>query len=92
MTAETAALYGFEDRGTLTPGRLGDLNLIDYDGLALPRPEMVNDLPGGARRFVQGSQGYVATVKRGVPILRNGEDQGTASGSTRAERVEQALT
>ena len=47
MTAETAALYGFEDRGMLTPGRLGDLNLIDYDGLALPRPEMVNDLPAG---------------------------------------------
>ena len=80
MTAETATLYGFEDRGTLTPGRLGDLNLIDYDGLALPRPEMVNDLPGGARRFVQSSQGYVATVKRGVPILRNGEDQGARPG------------
>jgi N-acyl-D-amino-acid deacylase len=80
MTAETAALYGFEDRGTLAPGRIADLNLIDYDGLALPRPEMVDDLPGGARRFVQGSDGYVATVKRGVTILRDGEDQGARPG------------
>ena len=80
MTAETAALYGFEDRGTLTPGRLGDLNLIDYDALALPRPEMVHDLPGDARRFVQGSTGYVATVKRGTVVLRDGEDAGARPG------------
>ncbi len=80
MTAETASLYGFTDRGVLAPGKLGDVNIIDYDGLKLPRPEMVNDLPAGARRFVQGSEGYVATVKRGVTVLRDGEDQGQRPG------------
>jgi N-acyl-D-aspartate/D-glutamate deacylase len=29
---------------------------------------------------VQGSRGYVATVKRGSVILRNGEDQGARPG------------
>ena len=80
MTAETASLYGFADRGQLVPGKLGDVNLIDYDALALPRPEMVADLPAGARRFVQGSQGYLATVKRGVTVLQGGEDQGARPG------------
>jgi len=80
MTAQTAKLYGLGDRGTLTPGLLGDVNVIDYDALRLPLPELVHDLPADARRFVQGSQGYVATVKRGKVILRDGEDQGARPG------------
>ena len=46
MTAETASLYGFGDRGVLAPGKLGDVNLIDYDRArrCLGR-EMVHDLP-----------------------------------------------
>jgi N-acyl-D-aspartate/D-glutamate deacylase len=80
MTAETASLYGFADRGALKPGKLGDVNLIDYENLKLPRPEMVADLPADARRFVQGSEGYVATVKRGEVVLRDGEDQGRRPG------------
>jgi len=80
MTHDTASLVGLRDRGTLEPGQLGDVNLIDFQGLRLPRPEMVHDLPGGARRFVQGSSGYVATVKRGQVVLRDGEDQGVRTG------------
>jgi N-acyl-D-aspartate/D-glutamate deacylase len=80
MTAQTAALYGLGDRGALVPGLLGDANVIDFDGLCLPLPELVHDLPAGARRFVQGSEGYVATIKRGTPILRGGEDQGERPG------------
>jgi N-acyl-D-aspartate/D-glutamate deacylase len=80
MTAQTAALYGLGDRGTLVPGRLGDVNVIDFDALQLPLPELVHDLPADARRFVQGSSGYVATVKRGTVILRDGEDQGARPG------------
>jgi N-acyl-D-aspartate/D-glutamate deacylase len=80
MTAQTAALYGLGDRGVLAPGLLGDVNVIDFDGLSLPLPELVHDLPAGARRFVQGSHGYVATVKRGTVTLRGGEDQGERPG------------
>jgi N-acyl-D-aspartate/D-glutamate deacylase len=80
MTKETASLYGLGDRGELTPGKLGDVNLVDLDNLRLERPVMVHDLPGDARRFVQGSQGYVATVKRGRVVLRDGEDQGERPG------------
>jgi N-acyl-D-amino-acid deacylase len=80
MTSETAALYGLGDRGVLAPGMLGDCNLIDLDGLTLHAPKMVHDLPGDGRRFVQGADGYVATVKRGAVTLRAGIDQGERPG------------
>ncbi len=80
MTAQTAALYGLGDRGTLAPGMLGDVNVIDFDALSLPLPELVHDLPADARRFVQGSRGYVANVKRGTLILAGGDDQGERPG------------
>ena len=80
MTKDSAALYGLGDRGVLAPGMLGDANLVDLDNLRLERPVMVHDLPGDARRFVQGSKGYVATVKRGTVVLRDGEDQGERPG------------
>jgi N-acyl-D-aspartate/D-glutamate deacylase len=80
MTKESASLYGLGDRGVLEPGKLGDVNLVDLDNLRLERPVMVHDLPGDARRFVQGSAGYVATVKRGRVVLRDGEDQGDRPG------------
>ena len=80
MTSDTAGLVGLGDRGVLAPGKLADVNIIDFEGLRLPRPEMVHDLPGDARRFVQGASGYVATVKRGQVILRDGVDQGQRPG------------
>jgi N-acyl-D-aspartate/D-glutamate deacylase len=80
MTHDTAQLFGLGDRGVLAPGKVGDANVIDLDGLALERPEMVHDLPGGARRFVQRSRGYVATVKSGRVTLCDGADQGERPG------------
>ncbi|MEZ5145490.1 MAG: amidohydrolase family protein, partial [Acidimicrobiales bacterium] len=81
MTLDTATLFGLGDRGTLEPGKVGDVNLIDLEHLRLDRPEMIHDLPGDARRFVQRAHGYIATVKRGEVVLRDGEDQGPRPGS-----------
>ncbi len=80
MTSDTATMFGLGDRGTVEPGRLGDLNLVDLEHLCLRQPEMVRDLPGDARRFVQGSEGYVATVKAGQVTFRDGVDQGVRPG------------
>lgn len=80
ITSDTAELYGLGDRGVLAPGKVGDVNLIDLDGLRLHRPEMVHDLPGDARRFVQRADGYRATVKAGEVTLLDGEDQGVRPG------------
>jgi len=73
MTSDTAGLYGLHDRGVLAPGHRGDVNVIDFDRLALRRPEMVHDLPAGAGRMVQHATGYVATVVAGETVVEAGE-------------------
>ena len=39
MTRDNALALGLEDRGLLQPGYKADLNVIDYDRLALHCPE-----------------------------------------------------
>ena len=81
MTSDTASLYGLEDRGVLAPGKKGDVNVIDLDGLTLHKPEMIYDLPGGARRLIQKADGYDATIVSGQVIMRNGEETGARPGA-----------
>ena len=45
QSRDTARQVGLEDRGTLEPGMLADVNVIDFDNLTLRAPEMVYDLP-----------------------------------------------
>ncbi len=80
MTSDTASLYGLGDRGVLAPGYRADVNVIDLDGMVLHRPEMVYDLPGGARRLLQHADGYDATIVAGEVIMRNGADTGARPG------------
>jgi N-acyl-D-aspartate/D-glutamate deacylase len=80
LTSATASLYGLGDRGVLAPGMVGDVNLLDLERLQLRRPEMVNDLPGDAKRFIQRAEGYVATVKSGHVTFDQGEDTGARPG------------
>jgi len=80
QTQRTAALYGFDDRGLLAPGYLADVNVIDFDALAIEAPEIVYDLPAGGRRLIQRSRGYAATVKRGEVVRENDESTGARPG------------
>jgi N-acyl-D-aspartate/D-glutamate deacylase len=81
MTSDTAALYGFEDRGEISPGKKADLNVIDLERLTLRRPEMHYDLPGGARRLLQTAEGYDATIVSGDVVMRDGRDTGARPGT-----------
>jgi N-acyl-D-aspartate/D-glutamate deacylase len=80
MTRDTAELYGLGDRGVVAPGRKADLNIIDAEGLQLELPELVHDLPAGARRLVQRARGYQATIVRGEVTWRDGEHTGALPG------------
>lgn len=80
QTSSTAKAFGLTDCGTLAVGARADLNVIDYDRLALARPEMVYDLPGGARRLMQRATGYLATVVSGQVVARDGADTGARPG------------
>ena len=81
ITSATADLYGLGDRGRLLPGFVGDLNVIEADRIGLYRPELVRDLPGGARRLVQRSKGYRYTVKSGQVTFDQGESTGARPGA-----------
>jgi N-acyl-D-aspartate/D-glutamate deacylase len=80
LTSDTAAAAGFTDRGVLAPGKLADVNIIDFDRLRLRRPDVVADLPAGGKRLMQRADGYVATVKTGVVTYRDGVATGALPG------------
>ncbi len=73
LTGDPADLYGLGDRGVIAPGRKADLNVIDYERLRLLHPTQVNDLPGGARRLIQRSEGYLSTMVSGEEVVADGE-------------------
>ena len=81
MTQDTASLYGLNDRGQLRAGMKADVNIIDLDRLSLHLPEMVFDLPGGARRLIQRAEGYRATIVSGCVVQRDGQDTGARPGA-----------
>ncbi|HVU73967.1 MAG TPA: amidohydrolase family protein [Mycobacteriales bacterium] len=80
ITGDPAAFYGLTDRGVLAPGLKADINVIDHANLRLVQPEQVNDLPGGAGRLVQRSEGYVATFVAGEQVIADGELTGALPG------------
>jgi N-acyl-D-aspartate/D-glutamate deacylase len=81
QTADTAALFGLNDRGVVAAGKKADLNVIDFDALRLLTPRMVHDLPAGGRRLVQGATGYTHTIVSGVVTRRDGVDTGARPGT-----------
>jgi N-acyl-D-aspartate/D-glutamate deacylase len=64
----------------IAAGLRADLNVIDYDRLALHAPEVVHDLPAGGRRLLQRAEGYVATVVAGEVTYRDGKPTGALPG------------
>jgi N-acyl-D-aspartate/D-glutamate deacylase len=80
QTADTAELFGLDDRGTVEVGKRGDINVIDWTRLRLDPPHIVSDLPGGAERFIQDAHGYMLTTVAGVPTVRHDRDTGARPG------------
>ncbi|MEM1131327.1 MAG: D-aminoacylase [Pseudomonadota bacterium] len=72
QTADTARVYGLEDRGILKPGYLADINVIDLDAIKLEKPWLAFDLPAGGKRLLQKAQGYDCTIKSGQVTFRKG--------------------
>ena len=77
---DTARAVGLHDRGVLAPGYKGDLNVIDFDRLAVHRPEVRYDLPAGGRRLLQRAEGYRHTFVNGTEVYRDGEPSGELPG------------
>lgn len=69
----TARTVGLGDRGVLAPGYRADLNVVDFDGLRLHKPEIAHDLPAGGRRLLQRADGWKHTIVAGHETYRDGE-------------------
>jgi N-acyl-D-aspartate/D-glutamate deacylase len=80
LSRDTAEAFGMMDRGLLQQGYLADINIIDFEGLQLHRPEAVYDLPTGGKRLVQRVEGYRHILKRGQEIFHNGAHTGALPG------------
>lgn len=54
--------------------------VFDPDRVAPEMPEVVNDLPAGARRLRQKATGFHASIVNGRVVLRDGEHTGAYPG------------
>ncbi|MBS0641557.1 MAG: amidohydrolase family protein [Proteobacteria bacterium] len=79
-TRDTAAAYGLHDRGVLAPGKKADINVIDFDRLALTHPEVIYDLPAGGRRLMQKAVGYQHVFVSGIETLCDDAHTGALPG------------
>jgi N-acyl-D-amino-acid deacylase len=80
LTCVPATLWGFHDRGLIREGMAADIVVFDPDTIMAEMPEVVDDLPAGARRLVQRTRGVAATVVNGEVLLRDGKHTGALPG------------
>ena len=80
ISSVPAGVLGLEDRGVLAVGKRADVNVFDISKLEERMPEIVNDFPFGAPRFIQRAAGYKATLCNGDFVLRDDELTGAQPG------------
>lgn len=75
-----ASHWGLNNRGLLREGWQADAVIFNPDTVAPMMPELVFDLPAGARRLKQKATGIMATIVNGEVVLRNNEHTGALPG------------
>jgi len=80
ITYNTATAWGFHDRGLLREGMKADVLVLDPDTVGPAMPELVHDLPGGARRLKQTADGIMHTIVNGEILLTYNEHSGATPG------------
>ena len=87
MTSGPARVLGLTDRGELAVGKRADVAVFDFEKVTQLQPEMVNDFPGGAPRYVQRGRGYRAVLINGEVAIENDELTGARSGRVIRQRT-----
>lgn len=80
ITYNTATMWGLHDRGLLRTGMAADVVIFDPDTIGARMPEIVHDLPAGAKRLKQTADGILHTLVNGEVVLSNNEYSGATPG------------
>lgn len=80
ITYDTATVWGLHDRGLVRRGLAADLVIFDPDTVGARLPEVVYDLPSGARRLKQVADGIRHTIVNGAVVLTDNEPSGVNPG------------
>ncbi len=72
--------WGLAGRGLLREGNFADVIVFDPERITPKLPELAHDLPSGARRLKQKSDGLLTTIVNGEVVLRNNEHSGALPG------------
>ncbi|MBF8254970.1 MAG: hypothetical protein HW373_1665, partial [Deltaproteobacteria bacterium] len=80
LTFLPASIFGIHDRGLLRRGMAADIFVFDPNTIDQTKPEVVNDLPEGAPRYIQGAKGIHYTIVNGSVLMKNGKHTGMYPG------------
>ena len=80
LTCVPATNWGMHDRGLIREGLNADLVVFDPKTVAPRMPEVVNDLPSGAKRLKQVANGIRHSIVNGEVFLTDNEHTGSTSG------------
>ncbi|HEU5464791.1 MAG TPA: amidohydrolase family protein, partial [Candidatus Binatia bacterium] len=81
LTFMVASIFGLHGRGLLRPGMAADLCLFDPATIRECDPEMVQDLPGNEKRFIQKANGIEMTIVNGAVLVEKDEHTGALPGA-----------
>lgn len=81
LTFMVASIFGLHGRGLLRPGMAADLCVFDPATIRECDPQMVQDLPGNEKRFIQQATGIEMTLVNGQVLVEKGNHTGALPGS-----------
>src|SRR5918995_327176 len=81
LTFMVASIFGLQGRGLLRHGMAADLCIFDPTTIRECEPEMVQDLPGNEKRFIQKATGIEMTIVNGEVLVDRGDHTGALPGS-----------